>query len=101
MADVSVNTHVKNDENQMRVINLEDNHYILVNLNVIIKISAKSFLYQQVRRIIGSLILLMKNKIDLDSINKALNFPSKGKYNLLVSSKGLYLSDIKYNNIFN
>ena len=43
----------------------------------------------------------MKNKIDLDSINKALNFPAKGKFNLLVSSKGLYLSDIKYKNILN
>jgi len=85
--------------NTIREINSLE--YNLSGREMIIKISAKSFLYQQVRRIIGSLILLMKNKIDIDSINKALNFPSKGKYNLLVASKGLYLSDIKYNNIFN
>ena len=85
--------------NTVRKINSLD--YKLSDREIIIKISAKSFLYQQVRRIIGSLIMLMKNKIDLDSITNALNFPSKGKYNLLVSSKGLYLSDIKYKNIFN
>ena len=64
-------------------------------------ISGNSFLYQQVRRIVGSLILLMKNKISLTNIQEALNMPSKGKFNLLVSSKGLYLSDIKYKNILN
>ena len=62
-------------------------------------ISGNSFLYQQVRRIVGSLILLMKNKISLTNIQEALDMPSKGKFNLLVSSKGLYLSDIKYKNI--
>ena len=85
--------------NTVREINSIE--YNLNGREMIIKITAKSFLYQQVRRIVGSLILLMKNKIDLDCINKALSFPSKGKHNLLVSSKGLYLSDIKYNNIFN
>ena len=85
--------------NTVREINSLE--YNLSGREMIIKITAKSFLYQQVRRIIGSLILLMKNKIDLDSINKALNFPAKGKFNLLVSSKGLYLSDIKYKNILN
>ena len=85
--------------NTIREINSLE--YNVSDREIIIKISARSFLYQQVRRIIGSLILLMKNKIDIDSINNALNFPSKGKYNLLVSSKGLYLSGIKYKNIFN
>ena len=83
--------------NTVREINSLE--YNLSGREMIIKISARSFLHQQVRRIIGSLILLMKNKIDIDSISNALNFPSKGKYNLLVSSKGLYLSDIKYKNI--
>ncbi len=85
--------------NTVREINSIE--YNLSARELIIKITAKSFLYQQVRRIIGSLILLMKNRIDLDSINKAFKFPSKGKFNLLVSSKGLYLSDIKYKNILN
>ena len=62
-------------------------------------IIGNSFLYQQVRRIVGSLILLMKNKISINNIQEALNMPIKGKFNLLVSSKGLYLSDIKYKNI--
>ncbi|GIR16123.1 MAG: hypothetical protein CM15mP29_1110 [Alphaproteobacteria bacterium] len=43
----------------------------------------------------------MKNKISLTNIQEALDMPSKGKFNLLVSSKGLYLSDIKYKNILN
>ncbi len=64
-------------------------------------ISGKSFLYQQVRRIVGSLILLMKNKINLNYIKDALESPTKGKFNLLVSPKGLYLSNIKYNEIMN
>ena len=68
-------------------------------MNIII--TGNSFLYQQVRRIIGSLILLMKNKISLSNIREALENPIKGKYNLLVSSRGLYLSDIKYKNILN
>ena len=85
--------------NTVREINSIE--YDISGRELIIKISAKSFLYQQVRRIVGSIILLMKNKIDLDSINKAFKFPSKGKYNLLVSSKGLYLSNIKYKNILN
>ncbi len=66
-----------------------------------IKITGNSFLHQQVRRIIGSLILLMKNKISLINIQEALDMPAKGRFNLLVSSKGLYLSDIKYKNILN
>ena len=64
-----------------------------------ITIAAKSFLYQQVRRIIGSIILFMKNKIKLNNIKEALEVPTKGRYNLLASSKGLYLSNIKYNKI--
>ena len=68
-------------------------------MNIII--TGNSFLYQQVRRIIGSLILLMKNKISLSNIQEALEKPIKGKFNLLVSSRGLYLSDIKYKNILN
>ena len=68
-------------------------------MNIII--SGNSFLHQQVRRIIGSLILLMKNKISLSNIQEALEKPIKGKFNLLVSSRGLYLSNIKYKNILN
>ena len=85
--------------NTIREINSID--YELSGRELKIMITAKSFLYQQVRRIIGSLILLMKNRIDINSIKMAFQFPSKGKINQLVSSKGLYLSNIKYNNILN
>ena len=73
--------------------------YKLSGNKINIIISGNSFLYQQVRRIVGSLILFMRNKISLSSIQEALEFPTKGKFNLLVSSKGLYLSDIKYGKI--
>lgn len=85
--------------NTIREINSLD--YELSGRELKITITAKSFLYQQVRRIVGSLILLMKNRIDIKSIKKAFQFPTKGKFNQLVSSKGLYLSNIKYKNILN
>ena len=61
-----------------------------------IKITGNSFLHQQVRRIIGSLILLMKNKISLINIQEALDMPAKGRFNLLIQKVYTYqTSNIK------
>jgi len=63
------------------------------------KISGKSFLYQQVRRMVGVFLLLMKGKITIQQISDAIEFPKKGTVNFLPSSKGLFLSKIKYENL--
>ena len=63
------------------------------------RIIGKSFLYQQVRRMIGSFLLLMKGKITTKQLSDIINIPRKGSINLLPSSKGLYLSKIKYDGV--
>ena len=63
------------------------------------RIIGKSFLYQQVRRMIGSFLLLMKGKITINQLSDMIDNPKKGAINLLPSSKGLYLSNIKYDGV--
>jgi tRNA pseudouridine38-40 synthase len=63
------------------------------------RVIGKSFLYQQVRRMIGSFLLYMKGKITINQLSDMINNPKKGSINLLPSSKGLYLSNIKYDGV--
>tara|TARA_B100001996_G_scaffold351318_1_gene311255 strand:- start:1686 stop:2438 length:753 start_codon:yes stop_codon:yes gene_type:complete len=63
------------------------------------RIIGKSFLYQQVRRMIGSFLLYMKGKITINQLSEFIDNPKKGSINFLPSSKGLYLSNIKYDGV--
>ena len=62
-------------------------------------IIGKSFLYQQVRRMIGSFLLFMKGKMTINQLSEMIYNPKKGAINFLPSSKGLYLSNIKYDGV--
>ncbi|MEC9451686.1 MAG: tRNA pseudouridine(38-40) synthase TruA [Chloroflexota bacterium] len=62
-------------------------------------IIGKSFLYQQVRRMIGSFLLFMKGKMTINQLSEMIDNPKKGAINFLPSSKGLYLSNIKYDGV--
>ena len=64
--------------------------------NTTITFYGKSFLYQQVRRMVGALILILKNKLSNQQLVEALSNPIRGTINNLPSSKGLCLSSIKY-----
>ena len=64
--------------------------------NTSIRFYGQSFLYQQVRRMVGALILVLKNKLSNQQLAEALSNPVRGTINKLPSSKGLCLSSIKY-----
>ena len=64
--------------------------------NTSIRFYGQSFLYQQVRRMVGALILVLKNKLSNQQLAEALSNPVRGTINNLPSSKGLCLSSIKY-----
>jgi tRNA pseudouridine38-40 synthase len=64
--------------------------------NTSIRFYGQSFLYQQVRRMVGALILILKNKLSNQQLAEALSNPVRGTINNLPSSKGLCLSSIKY-----
>ncbi|KAI8039362.1 tRNA pseudouridine synthase-like 1 [Drosophila gunungcola] len=64
-----------------------------------IEIKAKSFLYKQVRRIVGALIALGSDRIDERCIYQMLTIPSKNSWNhrvLLAPACGLYLCRVHY-----
>lgn len=65
-----------------------------------IEIRGKSFLHNQVRRIIGSLIAVALNQIDEKEIYEMITIPSKHTWNTRVNVAppyALYLSKIHYN----
>lgn len=64
-----------------------------------IKINARSFVYRQVRRIVGTLIAIGKNRINEQNIYEMLTIPSQ--YSLckgisVVPAYGLYLANIEF-----
>ncbi|KAH8262346.1 hypothetical protein KR026_000018, partial [Drosophila bipectinata] len=64
-----------------------------------IEIRAKSFLYKQVRRIVGTLLALGCGRIDEKSIYQMLTIPSKNSWDhrvLLAPACGLYLCRVHY-----
>lgn len=64
-----------------------------------IQIKAKSFLYKQVRRIVGTLIALGSGRIDEKGIYQMLTIPSKNSWDnriLLAPACGLYLCRVHY-----
>ncbi|XP_068142316.1 tRNA pseudouridine synthase-like 1 [Drosophila tropicalis] len=64
-----------------------------------IEIKAKSFLYKQVRRIVGTLLALGTGKIDEKCIYQMLTIPSKNSWEpriLLAPACGLYLCQVHY-----
>ncbi|XP_017057815.1 tRNA pseudouridine synthase-like 1 isoform X2 [Drosophila ficusphila] len=66
-----------------------------------IEIKAKSFLYKQVRRIVGALIALGSGRIDERCIYQMLTIPSKNSWDhrvLLAPACGLYLCRVHYRN---
>lgn len=65
-----------------------------------IEVKAKSFLYKQVRRIVGSLIGVAINRIQEKCLYEMLTIPSKHSWDahiLLAPPFGLYLSQVHYN----
>ncbi|XP_037934967.1 tRNA pseudouridine synthase-like 1 [Teleopsis dalmanni] len=65
-----------------------------------IEIKGKSFLYKQVRRIVGALVAIGVGRIDEKSIYEMLTIPSKHSWDsriTLAPAYGLYLSKIHYN----
>lgn len=64
-----------------------------------IEIKAKSFLYKQVRRIVGTLLALANGRIDQRSIHQMLTIPSKHNWDhrvLVAPACGLYLCGVHY-----
>lgn len=64
-----------------------------------IEIRAKSFLYKQVRRIVGTLLALGCGRIDEKSVYQMLTIPSKNSWDhrvLLAPACGLYLCRVHY-----
>lgn len=65
-----------------------------------IEITGKSFLYKQVRRIVGSLLALATQRIDEREIYQMLTIPGKHNWNpriALAPAGGLYLCKVHYN----
>lgn len=65
-----------------------------------IEIHAKSFLYKQVRRIVGSLLAVATNRINEKCLYEMLTIPSKHSWDphiLLAPACGLYLMKVHYN----
>lgn len=65
-----------------------------------IEIRAKSFVHNQVRRMIGSLIAVALNQIDEKTIYEMLTIPSKHTWNPRINIAppyALYLSKVHYN----
>ncbi|XP_036338197.1 tRNA pseudouridine synthase-like 1 isoform X2 [Rhagoletis pomonella] len=65
-----------------------------------IEFKAKSFLYKQVRRMVGALLALATGRIDERSIYEMLTIPSKNSWDnrvLLSPPYGLYLCRVHYN----
>ncbi|EDW68781.2 tRNA pseudouridine synthase-like 1 [Drosophila virilis] len=65
-----------------------------------IEIKAKSFLYKQVRRIVGTLLALANGRIDERCIYEMLTIPSKHTWEpriLVAPASGLYLCRVHYN----
>tara|TARA_B100001179_G_scaffold227440_1_gene209976 strand:- start:1706 stop:2461 length:756 start_codon:yes stop_codon:yes gene_type:complete len=64
-----------------------------------IKFVGRSFLHQQIRRMVGAVLLVMQGKLTRRQLYNALEKPKKGSISSLSSSKGLCLSNIKYKSI--
>ncbi|KAI9587375.1 hypothetical protein GQX74_003221 [Glossina fuscipes] len=65
-----------------------------------IEIKAKSFLYKQVRRMVGCLVAVATNRINEKSLYEMVTIPSKNNWDhrvLLSPAFGLYLSRVHYN----
>lgn len=65
-----------------------------------IEIKAKSFLYKQVRRMVGALVAVATNRINEKCIYEMLTIPSKLNWDphiLLAPAFGLYLCRVHYN----
>ena len=66
------------------------------NYDIEIKVIARSFLYKQVRSIVGSLKLVGVGKWDVSDMKKALEFCDRKKVGFVAPAHGLYLYDIKF-----
>ncbi|XP_069683698.1 tRNA pseudouridine synthase-like 1 [Periplaneta americana] len=70
-------------------------HYTFWNITC----QSKSFLYRQVRRIVGALIAVAKGHISVEEVRYMLENPSKDSWNnkiVVVPPHGLYLVDVEY-----
>lgn len=63
-----------------------------------IRINAKSFLYRQVRRIIGTLVAAAEDKLTEKDVYEMLTIPSKYSWRriIVVPPHGLYLTHVEY-----
>lgn len=72
---------------------------------ILIDFYGASFYRYMVRNLVGALLMLSRDKISLEDIQNALNFPEIEKDFWTAPSNGLYLMDIKYkdkeNRLFN
>ena len=65
------------------------------NENIIINISAKSFLHSQVRIIVGTLVEIGKGKIN-KSVKKIIEYEKRSEAGITAPSCGLYLIKVDY-----
>lgn len=65
-----------------------------------IHVHSRSFLYRQVRRVVGAMVLVAKGAIQLSDLQDILDNPRKDfKFSgqMVMSEAGLYLLDVEYN----
>uniref|UniRef100_A0A0B7AEC8 tRNA pseudouridine synthase n=1 Tax=Arion vulgaris TaxID=1028688 RepID=A0A0B7AEC8_9EUPU len=64
-----------------------------------VHVMSKSFLYKQIRRLVGSMVLVARNTISLDDLRDILNNPRKDfrfAGQMTASESGLFLLDVGY-----
>lgn len=66
------------------------------NLLITIEISAKSFLHNMVRSIVGSVIDCGRNKLKMEDVSNALIYRNKNLRGQIAPACGLYFCEVKY-----
>jgi len=67
-----------------------------INENILINVSAKSFLHSQVRIIVGTMVEVGKGKIKIEEIKKIIESKNRNRAGPTAPAHGLYLVKIEY-----
>jgi len=87
----SIDCQSKTSIKTIQSCNLENN-----NDNILINISAKSFLHSQVRIIVGTLVEVGKGKIEPQEIKKIIESKDRSRAGPTAPAHGLYLIKVEY-----
>ena len=105
MKIASLNFLGKHDFNSFRSINCQSSSSIKtienfevkeVKDNILIDVSAKSFLHSQVRIMVGTLVEVGKGKLNPDAILKIIKSNDRSKAGPTAPAHGLYLMKVQY-----